>query len=116
MATKFGKFLRKLRIDRGMVIRDMAEILGVSPAYLSAIELGKRAIPDAFVDSLCTAFKLNNDERRNMLHLVDISQPSIKIDLTDAEDANRETMLAFARKFKELDDEQLNKLNQMLKD
>ncbi|BBU96272.1 helix-turn-helix domain-containing protein [Providencia rettgeri] len=116
MATKFGKFLRKLRIDRGMVIRDMAEILGVSPAYLSAIELGKRAIPDTFVDSLCTAFKLNNDERRNMLHLVDISQPSIKIDLTDAEDANRETMLAFARKFKELDDEQLNKLNQMLKD
>lgn len=116
MATKFGKFLRKLRIDRGMVIRDMAEMLGVSPAYLSAIELGKRAIPDSFVDNLCNAFKLNNDERRDILHLADISQPSIKIDLTDAEDANRETMLAFARKFKELDDEQLNKLNQMLKE
>lgn len=116
MATKFGKFLRKLRIDKGMVIRDMAETLGVSPAYLSAIELGKRAIPDLFVDNLCNAFKLTNDERRDALQLADMSQLSIKIDLTDTEDANRETMLAFARKFKELDDEQLNKLNQMLKD
>ncbi|MEQ4693442.1 MULTISPECIES: helix-turn-helix domain-containing protein [Providencia] len=116
MATKFGKFLRKLRIDKGMVIRDMATMLGVSPAYLSAIELGKRAIPDSFVDNLCDAFKLNSSERIDALHLADISQPSIKIDLTDAEDANRETMLAFARKFKELDDDQLNKLNQMLKE
>ncbi len=116
MATKFGKYLRKLRIDKSMVIRDMAEILGVSPAYLSAIELGKRAIPNSFVNSLCSAFKLSDEERGNMQQLVDVSQPSIKIDLTDADESNRETMLAFARKFKELDDEQLNKLNKMLKE
>ena len=50
MVTSFGKALRKLRIDRGMVLKNMADMLGVSSAYLSAIELGKRAIPDSLVN------------------------------------------------------------------
>ncbi|WP_309460957.1 helix-turn-helix transcriptional regulator [Escherichia coli] len=45
MVTSFGKTLRKMRIDRGMVLKNMADLLGVSSAYLSAIELGKSEPP-----------------------------------------------------------------------
>lgn len=42
MVTAFGKFCRKLRIDRGQIMLDMAESLQVSPAFLSAVENGKK--------------------------------------------------------------------------
>ncbi len=37
-----GRELRKLRIDRGEIIKTMAENLGYSPSYLSAIEMGSQ--------------------------------------------------------------------------
>ena len=40
MANNFGKFCRKLRIDRGEILADMAKKLGVSSAFLSKVETG----------------------------------------------------------------------------
>lgn len=116
MVTSFGKYLRKLRIDRGMVLKNMADMLGVSSAYLSAIELGKRAIPDSLINAAASAFKLSDEEVNELKKQADISQPSLKVDMSDAEDQNKELMLVFARKFKDLTPEQLDKLNKMLKD
>ncbi|WP_335333622.1 helix-turn-helix domain-containing protein [Candidatus Sodalis pierantonius] len=48
MVSNLGKYLRKLRIDHDMTLRDMADCLGISAAYVSAIELGKRAAPTPF--------------------------------------------------------------------
>lgn len=47
MLTRFGKQLRKLRIDREERLKDMADRLNVTTAYLSAVENGKRTVPDA---------------------------------------------------------------------
>ena len=47
MITCVGRFLRKLRIDRGEILKTMAETLGVSSAFLSALENGKKKFPDA---------------------------------------------------------------------
>ena len=38
MLTSFGKTLRKLRIDNEELLKDMALKLGVTLAYLSAVE------------------------------------------------------------------------------
>ena len=38
MLTSLGKFLRKLRIDRGEILKDMADKLGVTVSFLSAVE------------------------------------------------------------------------------
>ena len=46
MLTEFGKCLRKIRIDKAELLKDMAEKLQVTSAYLSAVEHGKREIPD----------------------------------------------------------------------
>ncbi len=116
MVTSFGKTLRKMRIDRGMVLKNMADLLGVSSAYLSAIELGKRAIPDSLVNTIATTFELSGQDIINLKKQAEISQPSIKVDMSDANEQNKELMLVFARKFKDLSPEQLDKLNKMLKD
>ncbi|USK66269.1 transcriptional repressor LexA [Peribacillus frigoritolerans] len=42
---EFGSYLRKLRKERGLSIRRLEEMSGVSNAYLSQIENGKRGLP-----------------------------------------------------------------------
>ena len=44
MITKIGDFLRKLRLDNQQILKDMAEVLGVSSAFLSAVENGKKSM------------------------------------------------------------------------
>ena len=45
--TPFGQRLRELRRQRGIAQKDMAAALGVSAAYLSALEHGHRGQPRA---------------------------------------------------------------------
>lgn len=45
MLTGIGKFLRKLRIDNEEILKDMADALGVSSAFLSAVENGRKKMP-----------------------------------------------------------------------
>ena len=52
MITEFGKELRKLRIDRGEILKTMAEKINVTSSYLSAIECGKRNIPADLIQKL----------------------------------------------------------------
>ena len=40
--TSLGKFLRKLRIDRGELLRTMSNKLGISMSFLSSVENGKK--------------------------------------------------------------------------
>lgn len=42
---EFGSYLKKLRKERGLSIRRLEEMSGVSNAYLSQIENGKRGLP-----------------------------------------------------------------------
>lgn len=42
MVNNFGKFCRKLRIDRSERLFDMAKELGVSSAFLSKVENGQK--------------------------------------------------------------------------
>ena len=42
MLTSLGKFLRKIRIDNDEYLKDMADKLGVTVSFLSAVENGKK--------------------------------------------------------------------------
>ena len=42
--TSFGKEIRKLRVDYDQTQKDLAKLLGVSPAFLSAVEVGKKQV------------------------------------------------------------------------
>ena len=41
--TPFGIKMRSLRAKRGLTLQDQGDVLGVSSAYISALEHGKRA-------------------------------------------------------------------------
>lgn len=44
--STYGLYVRKLRLENGLSLRDMAQGLGISSPYLSAIELGERGLTE----------------------------------------------------------------------
>jgi transcriptional regulator with XRE-family HTH domain len=79
--TPFGAKLRALRAERGVNQRDMASALGVSPAYLSALEHGKRGVPNwALVQKIIGYFNIIWDDAEELERLAAISDPRVVID------------------------------------
>jgi len=113
-ATLFGRLLRKLRIDRGVVLKDMADGVQISTAYASAVELGNKNITEQFVQKISTYFRLNAEEIKELQDAVDVSQPSLKIDLKMGDDEDRELAVSFARKYHDLSSERKQKLMKLL--
>lgn len=62
MLTGFGKILRKLRVDHNERILDMAEKIGKSSAFISAVERGQKPIPEGFDDLIIQAYDLHGQE------------------------------------------------------
>lgn len=46
MDTKFGEYIKAKRMEKGINLRKLAELLGIVPAYMSDIEKGRRYPPD----------------------------------------------------------------------
>jgi transcriptional regulator with XRE-family HTH domain len=79
--TPFGERLRALRQDRGIQQKDMAKALGVSAAYLSALEHGKRGRPPfALVESAIGYLNIIWDEADELRRLAGNSNPRNRID------------------------------------
>ncbi|EJE8673498.1 XRE family transcriptional regulator [Vibrio parahaemolyticus] len=113
MVTAFGKFLRKLRVEKELVLRDMATSLEVSSAQLSAMELGKRTIQPQLAEKIVATYD-GIGSVDDIKRLIDVSQPSLKTDLTSGNDKQRETMIMFARAFNELSDEQIKSVQDII--
>ncbi len=79
--TEIAKFLRKLRIDNEQSLGDMAEKLGLSAAYLSAIENDKRKIPEDMKDNLFKAYSLTEEQKLEFARLVAESREKVEIGL-----------------------------------
>jgi transcriptional regulator with XRE-family HTH domain len=114
MLTRFGKFCRKLRIDKGELLKDMSIKLSVTPSYLSAVENGKRNIPKEWTNYLIRLYSLNDIERLELIKATEESLQNIKVDLKGLHGDDKNLMMALARDFKDLDAEEKDSLKQIL--
>lgn len=78
MATEFGKFCRKLRIDNDEHMVNMAEKLGVTSSYLSAVENGKRKVPEEWFNEISKHYTLTSSQIIELGNLILIDKLSIK--------------------------------------
>jgi transcriptional regulator with XRE-family HTH domain len=79
--TPFGEKMRKLRADRNITLKQMSEAIGVSSAYLSALEHGKRGRPGwHLIQRIIAYFNIIWDEAEEVARLARISHPRITID------------------------------------
>ena len=110
MITEYGKFLRKLRIDQGQILKTMAEKLGVSSAFLSAVENGKKKIPKTWEEKLVKEYKLDEEQLTELRRSQQDSQQLIEINLAMLTDAQKDTAFAFARSLERFDTQDLSNL------
>lgn len=91
--TPFGERVRQLRRQRGLLMKDMAAHLGVSTAYLSALERGDRGRPTwTLIQGVIQYFNVIWDEADELARLADLSNPRVKIDTAGC--SARATLLA----------------------
>lgn len=79
--TPFGRRIRELRAERGVTQRQMAAELGVSAAWLSALEKGNRGRPNwEFLQRVIAYFNIIWDDADELVELARISHPRIVVD------------------------------------
>lgn len=110
MVNNFGKFCRKLRIDKNELLYDMAQKLGVSSAFLSKVENGKKKPPREWREIIISVYSLNADQIRQLDQYMYEAQNYDSIDISHMNDSDRMTMLLFARRFKNLDKNKLKSI------
>ncbi|MCI5077533.1 helix-turn-helix transcriptional regulator [Oricola sp.] len=79
--TPFGERLRQLRSERGMSQKEMAQKVGVSAAYLSALEHGHRGLPSwALLQRIIACLNIIWDDADELQRLALQSAPKVSID------------------------------------
>ncbi|MCY6383155.1 helix-turn-helix domain-containing protein [Hoeflea prorocentri] len=79
--TPFGVKIRALRSERGITQKQMARAIGVSPAYLSALEHGHRGQPSwELLQRIIGFFNIIWDDAEELQRLASVSHPRVTID------------------------------------
>lgn len=107
--------MRRLRRDRGMTLKQMAEGVGVSSAYLSALEHGKRGRPSWYlIQRIIAHFNIIWDEAEEVTRLARISHPRITIDTSGLSPAATELANRLADNISSMDQKTLRHLLDLL--
>jgi len=103
MLSAFGKFVRKLRIDNGEILKDMANKLGVTSSYLSAVENNKRKVPHHWTDIIIHDYSLDEFQTKQLRRAVDESLKVSKVNINDLDNSDKDLVMELARKLRSKD-------------
>jgi len=112
MITELGKVLRIIRINVGDSMRDMATKLNLSAAYLSAIENGKRNVPEDFEEKIKATYKLSEKDAQNLRAAITDTASKVKVNITELSDKRKKLLYALSKG--ELDDDTIEELCQVV--
>ncbi len=93
----------------------MAENLNVSSAFLSAVENGKKKMPNAWHDKLANLYNLSPEQQKDLQNAVIESGETLELNIKDISPDNRELAICFARHFNTLDEETSKQIFTILK-
>jgi len=104
--TPFGEKVRELRAVKGISLKQMADDLGVSSAYFSALEHGHRGQPGSgLVQQICGYFDLMWDAAEELQTLANVSHPRVVVDTQGLSAKATELANTLAECIDKLDDE-----------
>lgn len=113
--TPLGLKLRELRRRKGVSQKEMAAALGVSAAYLSALEHGRRGVPTwALLQKIIGYFNIIWDDADEVQRLAGQSHPRVVIDTSGLSPAATELANLLAERIGSLDAVTLERLLALL--
>ena len=113
--TEYGKFIRKIRKDRGDTLVGMSNKMGgVSIAFLSAIEVGKKQVPIEYADRISEIYNLTVEENQELTDAIGASNANMNLDFTKMSQDRAQASVLFARKINKLSQKSLEELRKLL--
>lgn len=112
--TSYGEFMRIQRVKNHEVMGDMEKVLGSSLPFISAVESGKKNVPANWVDKIVKHYNLSDDEKQELLHVIDESRTQMKVSMIDKGKYQRNAALLFARSFDDMDEDVARKIIDLL--
>lgn len=113
--TPFGERVRELRRERGLQLKHMAASLGVSSAYLSALERGERGRPTwTLIQGVIHYFGIIWDEADELQHLAEMSETKPQIDARGTGPRAMFVANRLVREFADLDDGEVDAIAAVL--
>ncbi|MDX1715959.1 MAG: helix-turn-helix domain-containing protein [Anderseniella sp.] len=108
--TPFGAKVRELRKQRKVSMKDMADAIGVTPAYLSALEHGHRGLPSWYlVQRIIAYFNVIWDEAEEITRLARLSHPRVVVDTSGLSPAATELANKLADNIASMSDEEIGR-------
>jgi transcriptional regulator with XRE-family HTH domain len=103
--------MRELRRQKGVTLKEMAAALGVSPAYLSALEHGRRGRPSKLrLHQICAFFNIIWDEAEELERLAALSHPRVVVDTAGLAPEATELANLLAQKIGRLSPEKIGRI------
>jgi transcriptional regulator with XRE-family HTH domain len=115
MYTKFGEYVRILRVKNHEVMGDMAKLLGTTTPFLSAVENGRKNVPKEWAEIISNHYNLSTADRNELENAIEESRIQTKIDMKDSSQMQRKVAVQFARSFEDIDDETAQKILALLR-
>lgn len=113
--TPFGARLRRLRAERGVSQKEMAAAIGVSAAYLSALEHGRRGAPSwPLVQKVVGYFNVIWDEAEELQRLAASSHPRVVVDTAGLSPKATKVANHLASVIGGLDDDSLDAIDRII--
>jgi len=113
--TPFGEKLRLMRKERGISQQQMAASLGISNAYLSALEHGHRGRPTwALLQRIIGYFNVIWDEAEELQKLAAVSCPRVVIDTAGLQPAATLMANRLAENIAQLGEKDIEAINRLI--
>lgn len=114
--TPFGERIRDLRRKKGVSQKEMAAALGVSAAYLSALEHGRRGVPTwALIQKIIGYFNVIWDDAEELQRLAAQSAPRAVVDTSGLSPRATELANLLASSIGLLEEEDLQQIAEAVK-
>jgi transcriptional regulator with XRE-family HTH domain len=113
--TPFGQTLRELRRRKRVTQRMLAEAIGVTPAYLSALEHGRRGRPTfELLQRIAGYFNIIWDEAEELFRVAEASHPKVTLDTAGLPPAYTAFANRLALQIRSLPPDVLSKMDSLL--
>ena len=115
--SPLGEWLRKYRLENRITLREMSRRIGVSAAFLSAVEIGNKAVTERILNDIISVFGFEEDKAHELRLAADRSRNSVRVEIgRNQPRGDAEIAALFARNFGGLDEDQKDRIRKLLED
>mgnify|MGYP004457498563 FL=1 len=116
MTKGYGILIKDIRLAHDENMGDMAKWLGVSLPFVSAVENGKKKIPDDWEEKIAAHYQLSLAERKELKEAILETQKQVTFSLLNVSASQKRMVLQFQRSFENIDDETAEKICRILEE